>query len=91
MFSLGLSNAKYLFDFFKNLLLDDTSLPLEQRFNKDSLVVKHGVIEGALKDVQHQEKFQFVRNGYFNCYFDKENNNHYVFNEIVALKSSYKK
>ncbi|VEU83094.1 glutamine--tRNA ligase/YqeY domain fusion protein [Acholeplasma hippikon] len=78
------------FNFYKNLLLDDQSLPLEQRFNKDSLEIKHGFIESALKDVQHQEKFQFVRNGYFNCYFDKKHKNHYVFNEVVALKSSYK-
>ncbi len=78
------------FNFFGNLLDNDSTKSLDERFNKDSLVVKHGFIEGALKDVVHEEKLQFVRNGYFNCYYDQKTNDHYTFNETVALKSSYK-
>lgn len=76
------------FNFYGQLLKNDNSLPLEERFNTESLIVKQGFIEGSLKDVLHEEKFQFIRNGYFNCYYD--NDNKYVFNEIVALKKSYK-
>ncbi len=79
---------KATFNFFGPLLNDDTSLALDKRFNHDSLVVKQGFIEMGLKDVAHEEKFQFIRNGYFNCYHDLDN--HYIFNEIVKLKSSYK-
>ncbi|WIF88402.1 glutamine--tRNA ligase/YqeY domain fusion protein [Acholeplasma laidlawii] len=76
------------FNFYGQLLKNDSSLSLEERFNTESLTVKQGFIEGSLKDVLHEEKFQFIRNGYFNCYYD--NDNKYVFNEIVALKKSYK-
>src|SRR5690606_15062283 len=70
------------FNFFGNLLDNDSTKTLDERFNKDSLVIKHGFVEGALKDAVHEEKFQFIRNGYFNCYYDKKTNDHYTFNEI---------
>lgn len=76
------------FNFYGPLLKTDDSLPLEERFNKDSWTIKQGFVEMSLKDVQHEEKFQFIRNGFFNCFYDK--NNKFNFNEIVALKKSYK-
>lgn len=76
------------FNFYGQLLKEDDALPLEERFNKDSHQVKKGFVESSLKDVAHEEKFQFVRDGYFNCYYDGDDK--YVFNEIVALKKSYK-
>lgn len=76
------------FNFYGQLLKEDDALPLEERFNKDSYQVKKGFVESSLKDVAHEEKFQFVRDGYFNCYYDGDDK--YVFNEIVALKKSYK-
>lgn len=76
------------FNFYGQLLKEDETLPLEERFNKDSYQVKKGFVESSLKDVAHEEKFQFVRDGYFNCYYDGDDK--YVFNEIVALKKSYK-
>src|SRR5690554_3391914 len=76
------------FNFYGQLLKNDNTLPLEARFNQDSLTIKNGFIEGSLKDVAHEEKFQFIRNGYFNCYYEQTDK--YVFNEIVALKKSYK-
>ena len=76
------------FNFYGPLLKTDETLPLEERFNKDSLTVKQGFVEMSLKDVQHEEKFQFIRNGFFNCFYEKDNK--FNFNEIVALKKSYK-
>ncbi len=76
------------FNFYGPLLKTDDSLPLEERFNKDSLTIKQGFVEMSLKDVAHEEKFQFIRNGFFNCFYEKDNK--YNFNEIVALKKSYK-
>lgn len=79
------------FNFYDYLLTDNNEeKPLEERFNKNSHVVKKGFIESSLKDVISEEKFQFVRLGFFNCFYNKEDKNHYNFNEIVALKKSYK-
>jgi glutaminyl-tRNA synthetase len=76
------------FNFYGPLLKTDDSLSLEERFNRDSLTIKQGFVEMSLKDVQHEEKFQFIRNGFFNCFYVKYNK--FNFNEIVALKKSYK-
>ncbi|MBN3490984.1 glutamine--tRNA ligase/YqeY domain fusion protein [Acholeplasma equirhinis] len=78
------------FNFFGPLLDADTNKTIDERYNPNSLSQKQGFIEGGLKDVKTDEKFQFVRNGYFNCYANKKTNNPYEFNEIVPLKSSYK-
>jgi glutaminyl-tRNA synthetase len=55
--------------------------------NPDSLTVKINCkAEPALKDAKAEDKFQFVRNGYFCRDMHSEN----VFNLIVNLKDSYK-
>src|SRR5690606_34817769 len=74
--------------FYGPLLVGDDSKELIERFNRDSLHIKYGFVENALKDVQLYDKFQFIRNGYFNTDHSKEDL--LVFNETVALKSSYK-
>lgn len=79
---------KAQFNFYGPLLVGDDSKDLIERFNRDSLHIKYGFVENALKDVQLYDKFQFVRNGYFNTEHSKEDL--LVFNETVALKSSYK-
>ncbi|WP_026400049.1 glutamine--tRNA ligase/YqeY domain fusion protein [Acholeplasma equifetale] len=79
---------KAQFNFYGPLLVGDDSKDLIERFNRDSLHIKYGFVENALKDVQLYDKFQFVRNGYFNTDHSKEDL--LVFNETVALKSSYK-
>src|SRR5690606_35961419 len=71
------------FDFFTELLDADTSKSLDERVLPNSKSSKEGYIESALKDCNLQEKFQFVRQGYFNCYYDDRNPNRYHFNEIV--------
>jgi glutaminyl-tRNA synthetase len=78
-----------LFNFFGPMIIGDDSMNLGDRFNHDSWIVKKGFVEKELAHVNVEEKFQFMRNGYFNV--DKESKeNHLVFNEIVPLKSSYK-
>lgn len=77
------------FNFFEPLINNDASLPLLDRFNDDSWHVKKGFVEEALKDTKPQDRYQFVRNGYFNVDDDSTQEN-LIFNEIVPLKSSYK-
>ncbi len=54
--------------------------------NKESVEVKDAIVEPSLKDVTTDERFQFVRNGYF-IKDSKEDNR---FNLIVNLKDSFK-
>ena len=77
------------FNFFEPLINEDTSLPLLERFNDHSWHIKKGYVEAALKDTKPQDRYQFVRNGYFNVDDDSTSGN-LIFNEIVPLKSSYK-
>ncbi len=66
----------------------DDSLPIEERVNKDSKIVKHGVVEGNVAPLEN-EPFQFTRQGYFSVDDDSTQEN-LVFNRVVALKSSFK-
>lgn len=77
------------FNFFGPLIIGDDSMDLIERFNENSWHIERGLVEEALGQALPQDKFQFMRNGYFNV--DQESKvNHLVFNEIVPLKSSYK-
>ena len=59
--------------------------------NPNSLtVLENCYVEPALANAAPEEKFQFVRTGYF-CVDSKDSSeNQLVFNRIVSLKSSYK-
>lgn len=76
-----------LVDEDKGVYNEDGSLNL----NPNSLkVVEHCYIEPFAKDAKKQDKFQFVRNGYF-CVDEKDTTDkRLVFNRIVSLKSSFK-
>jgi glutaminyl-tRNA synthetase len=76
------------FNFFGPMIIGDDSMDLLDRFNDDSWTIKHGFVEHSMKHVKVQEKFQFIRNGYFNT--DEPKEGKLNFNEIVPLKSSYK-
>ncbi|MDX9691449.1 MAG: glutamate--tRNA ligase family protein, partial [Acholeplasmataceae bacterium] len=78
-----------LFNFFGPMIIGDDSMELSERFNNDSWVIKKGFVEHELKEVKPEDKFQFMRNGYFNVDTDSKDG-HLIFNEIVPLKSSYK-
>ena len=59
--------------------------------NPHSLIImKQAVAEPALKDASLQERFQFIRNGYFCTDSKYSSPSQPVFNRIVGLKSSYK-
>ncbi len=75
--------------FYQPMLFDEESLDLMDRFNPESLQMREGFVEEALKDTKPQDKYQFIRVGYFNT-DDDSKEDHLVFNEIVPLKSSYK-
>lgn len=59
--------------------------------NPDSLkILKECFIEPALLEAEKNDKFQFMRTGYF-CVDTKDTTpEHKVFNRIVSLKSSYR-
>ena len=56
--------------------------------NKESVMIyKEAMVEAALESAPEDERYQFVRTGYF----IKDSKHTNVFNQIVALKDSYKK
>ena len=59
--------------------------------NPDSLkILKECYVEPALLEAEPNDKFQFMRTGYF-CVDTKDTTSeHKVFNRIVSLKSSYR-
>ncbi len=68
----------------------DPEAPLEAQINPESLQVCNGYIGVDLKDAVAGEKFQFVRQGFFNVDPKDTTPEHKVFNLIVSLKSSFK-
>lgn len=62
----------------------------KEYINPDSLKVVKGFAEPALKDAKLEDRFQFIRKGYY-C-FDKESNgDKLVFNRTVTLKDGWAK
>lgn len=59
--------------------------------NPNSLtVLTDCILEPSLGDARPEDKFQFVRNGYFCVDAKDSRKDHLVFNRIVSLKSSFK-
>lgn len=59
--------------------------------NPNSLtVLKNCMVEENLANAKPEEKFQFVRQGYFCVDLKDTTEDHLVFNRIVSLKSSFK-
>lgn len=59
------------------------------RFNSNSMQVVDAYVEQCLLEAQVEDKFQFMRVGYY--VLDKDSNGqNLVFNEIVGLKDSFK-
>jgi glutaminyl-tRNA synthetase len=66
-------------------------LILDEHINPQSLEITHGFVEPNIKDAKPQEKFQFVRQGYFNVDpLYSVPNSKLVFNQIVSLKNTFK-
>lgn len=75
-----------LIDQEKGVYNEDGSLNL----NPNSLIIKKGYVEPELIKAKPNERFQFVRLGYFNVDNKDSKENEPVFNRIVNLKSSFK-
>ena len=70
----------------KGMFAEDGTLNLNPR----SLVTCESYVEPALAEAAPEDRFQFVRNGYF-CVDNKDSApGEPVFNRIVSLKSSFK-
>jgi len=76
---------------YDTLVLDDPESEIGIRPNPESLVVMpHCVVEPSVKDATIDDRFQFIRNGYF-CLDSKDSKpDAHVFNLTVSMKSSYK-
>ena len=49
----------------------------------------NGFIEASQVDLQKEDKFQFVRNGFFCCDKKHHSSEHYIFNKTTGLKASW--
>lgn len=83
---------KATFNVFEPLILDETEetkeLSFMERLNKDSWKVFEGYVESFLQDTKPFDKYQFVRNGYYQT--DKYSTpEHLIFNKTCGLKSSF--
>ena len=58
--------------------------------NPNSLKVVNCIVEPELAKAEKEDKFQFVRNGYFCADIKDSTEGNPVFNRIVSLKSSFK-
>ncbi|MDF2892373.1 MAG: glutamine--tRNA ligase/YqeY domain fusion protein [Clostridia bacterium] len=79
------------FRLYEPLILDDEESDknfLEQ-INPNSMEVIQGYVEPAVKTAKPQDKFQFMRHGYFNVDTKHTTKDKLVFNRIVSLKSSF--
>lgn len=63
----------------------------EAVFNEASKVVREAYAEPSITDVEAGERFQFFRHGYYIADAQLTNEKEKVFNQIVDLKSSWKK
>lgn len=78
---------------YEPLILDENEgeeKSFMDRINPNSMEIVNGFVEPALKDAKPQDKFQFMRVGYFNVDTKYTTNDKLVFNRIVSLKSSFK-
>ena len=83
------------FRLYEPLILDDAPENEGKHFleqiNPNSIEILQGFIEPtAVKDAKPQDKFQMVRNGFFNVDTKYTTDDKLVFNRIVSLKSSFK-
>jgi glutaminyl-tRNA synthetase len=83
------------FRLYEPLILDDEPENEGKHFleqiNPNSMEILQGFIEPtAFKDAKVQDKFQMVRNGFFNVDSKYTTADKLVFNRIVSLKSSFK-
>jgi len=81
---------KAQFNLFEPLLIDsDSKKDLIERLNPNSWTTMHGFVETDLENTVPEEKFQFIRLGYFSTDYDSSKDQ-LIFNRTVELKSTFK-
>lgn len=85
------SAAPAEFRLYEPLILDEEESDKNflEKINPNSLEIIQGYIEPAIKAAKPQDKFQFMRHGYFNVDTKHTAKDKLVFNRIVSLKSSF--
>lgn len=83
------------FRLFEPLILDDVEENAGKNFleqiNPKSMEILQGFVEPvAIENAKVQDKFQFIRNGFFSVDSKYTTDEKLVFNRIVPLKSSFK-
>ncbi|MGB7605909.1 MAG: glutamine--tRNA ligase/YqeY domain fusion protein [Lutisporaceae bacterium] len=68
---------------------DSDSKNFLEEINPNSLEILKGFVEPYMKAAKLQERFQFMRHGYFNVDSKYTTKDKLVFNRIVSLKSSF--
>ena len=78
------------FNSFEPLLLDEkvSTENFMERLNRNSWHTSEGFVEEYLKDTLPEDKYQFIRNGYYTTNKNSKGDN-LIFNLTVGLKSSY--
>lgn len=78
------------FNSFEPLLLDEkvSTENFMERLNRNSWHTSEGFVEEYLKDTLPEDKYQFIRNGYYTTDKNSKGDN-LIFNLTVGLKSSY--
>lgn len=69
---------------------ENADLDFSERMNPESMVVKQGYVEPALAEGEAEDKYQFIRIGYF-CRDKDSQPGMPVFNRIVGLRDSWSK
>jgi glutaminyl-tRNA synthetase len=79
------------FRLYEPLMLEDEKSDKNflDQINANSMEIIQGFVEPAVKEAQPQDKFQFMRHGYFNVDPKNTTKDKLVFNRIVSLKSSF--
>lgn len=79
------------FRLYEPLMLEDEKSDKNflDQINSNSMEIIQGYVEPAVKAAKPQDKFQFMRHGYFNVDPKNTTKDKLVFNRIVSLKSSF--
>lgn len=83
---------------FKNLIKDEyknpakalaEGVPVKEILTENSLVEKKALAENFLKTAKNEDKFQFMRKGYY-CVDKDSTEGNLIFNSTISLKDSFK-
>jgi glutaminyl-tRNA synthetase len=92
----ALHGVKAEIHLFDKLLLDvelvkDNEKEWSEKVNPHSrLILKDCIVEPSVKNAKIEDKFQFIRHGYF-CVDKNSKEENLIFNRIVSLKDSWKR